>query len=228
MDDTLLDTSGGVTEAWQLTSEAFAGELGIDATALNTAIRSQAMAFWKDEAAVEYWRTRLHAARAHNIEIALRGRELDTSRAAAISDYYWGEQSSRFRLFEDSVETLDRLRTEGFRIGLITNGPAEMQRWKINRFDLERHFDVIVIEGEFGHGKPHPNVFRHAMASVGSSPEESWHIGDNLYADVGGAQGAGLHGVWIHRDRLEMKPEDPQVPDRVFAHLSELLTALGI
>lgn len=228
MDDTLLDTSGGVTEAWKATSQAFAAELGIEAEALNTAIRQQMMDFWKDESAVEHWRTRLHEARTHNIESALRAQALDASKAGAIGEHYWAEQSGRFRLFEDSVQTLDRLRAEGFRIGLITNGPAEMQRWKINRFDLERHFDVIVIEGEFGHGKPHPNVFRHAMATVGSSPEDSWHIGDNLYADIGGAQGAGLHGVWIHRDRLEIKTEDSHVPDRVFAHLPELLTALGL
>jgi putative hydrolase of the HAD superfamily len=184
------------------------------------------MAFWKDESAVEHWRTRLHEARVHNVELALDGRKLDKTHAKRLADRYWDEQSSRFKLFEDSLATLDRLRSERFRIGLITNGPQEMQRWKIERFDLARHFDVIVIEGEFGRGKPHPDVFRHAMKTVGSKPEESWHIGDNLYADIGGAQSAGVHAAWIHRDRLEMKDDSAHVPDRVFAHLPELLTAL--
>jgi putative hydrolase of the HAD superfamily len=228
MDDTLLDTSGGVQESWKLTCAAFAPELGCEPDSLHEAIRTQMAAFWKDEAAVEHWRTRLHEARVHNIEIALSGTSLDASRAKLIADRYWDEQSSRFKLFEDSVETLDRLRSRGFRIGLITNGPREMQRDKIARFDLARHFDVIVIEGEFGHGKPHPNVFRHAMESVGSRPEDSWHIGDNLYADIGGAQSAGIHAAWIHRDRLELKDDAPCVPDRIFAHLPELITALEL
>jgi putative hydrolase of the HAD superfamily len=228
MDDTLLDTSGGVEEAWMLTAQAFAPGLGIEADVLNRAIRAQMMDFWKDEAAVEHWRTRLHDARVHNIAAALEAQGLDAAQAKQIGDHYWDAQSSRFRLFDDSVATLDRLRDEGFRIGLITNGPAEMQRWKIGRFNLERHFDVIVIEGEFGHGKPHPNVFRHAMSSVGSRAQDSMHIGDNLYADVGGAKSAGMRAAWIHRDRLEMKDEPEHTPDHVFAHLSDLLAALEL
>ena len=228
MDDTLLDTSGGVQEAWKLTCAAFAPELGCDAEALNTAIRNQMMEFWKDEAAVEHWRTRLHDARVHNIQEALRASNLDCSRAKLLSDHYWDNQSSRMKLFDDAVSTLDCLRVAGFRTGLITNGPMEMQRWKIGKFDLERHFDVIVIEGEFGHGKPHPNVFRHAMETVGSKPEQSWHIGDNLYADISGAQKAGIHAAWIHRDRLELKDDAPCTPDRVVAHLPEICEALGL
>jgi len=228
MDDTLLDTSGGVQESWQLTCAAFAPELGCESEKLHEAIRAQMQNFWKDEAAVEHWRTRLHEAREHNISLALNASGLDGSRAKPLAERYWSEQSSRFKLFEDSLETLDRLRANGFQIGLITNGPREMQRDKIERFDLAKHFDVIVIEGEFGHGKPHPNVFLHAMRTVGSTPEASWHIGDNLYADVGGAQGAGVHAAWIHRDRMELKEDSPHIPDRVFAHLPELLTALDL
>ncbi len=228
MDDTLLDTSGGVQESWQRTCAAFAPELGCESETLHEAIRTQLKAFWKDEAAVEHWRTRLHEAREYNIALALGASGLDRSRAKPVAERYWSEQSSRFKLFEDSLPTLDCLRAAGFRMGLISNGPRDMQRDKIRRFDLATHFDVIVIEGEFGHGKPHPNVFRHAMQSVGCMPEESWHIGDNLYADVGGAQGAGVHAAWIHRDRMEMKEDSPHVPDRVFAHLPELLTALEL
>jgi FMN phosphatase YigB (HAD superfamily) len=66
------------------------------------------------------------------------------------------------------------------------------------------------------------------METVGSKPELSWHIGDNLYADIGGAQKAGMHAAWIHRDRLELKDDAPCTPDRVFAHLPELLEALEL
>ncbi len=228
MDDTLLDTSGGVAEAWQLTCKDFGLELGCDPEDLHLAIREQMMTFWKDEAAVEHWRTKLHDARIYNVEAALTNRKLDATYARRLADRYWDEQSSRFKLFDDSLATLDRLHAANFRIGLITNGPQEMQRWKIERFDLARHFDVIVIEGEYGRGKPHPEVFRHAMETVGSKPEESWHIGDNLYADIGGAQSAGVHAAWIHRDRLELKEDSAHVPDRVIGHLPELLTALEL
>ncbi len=54
MDDTLLDTSGGVQESWKAVCAAFAPELGCEPEDLNTAIRHQMMEFWKDEAAVEH------------------------------------------------------------------------------------------------------------------------------------------------------------------------------
>ena len=228
MDDTLLDTTGGVQESWKSVAATFSTELGCEPEALQTAIRSQMMAFWKDEAAVEHWRTRLHDARTHNIEQALLGLSLNAARAKALSDLYWDEQSNRMKLFNDAIETLETLRASGFRLALLTNGPAEMQRWKLGKFPLAEHFDVVVIEGEFGYGKPDARVFRHALETVGAKADEAWHIGDNLYADVGGAQGAGIHATWIHRDRLELDAEIPHVPDRVIGHLAELREPLGL
>ncbi len=228
LDDTLLDTSGGVDEAWRVACTAHAPELGADPEALRRAIREQAIAFWRDEAAVEHWRTRLHEARRQNVAAALRQLGLDPAAAPRIADRYWEEHTARMHLFEDTLETLERLRAAGFRLALLTNGPAEMQRWKLSRFPIADHFDVIVIEGEFGHGKPHPRVFAHALQAVGAAPAEAWHIGDNLYADIGGARGAGLHATWIHRDRLELKEDAPVLPDRVIAHLADLHEALGL
>jgi putative hydrolase of the HAD superfamily len=225
MDDTLLDTSGGVDASWRAVAEEFAARLGCEAEPLRVAIRKQMMEFWSNEAAVEKeWRTRLHDARRYNVELALRAQGLNIALASEISERYWAEQRSRMQLFTDAVETLECLSDAGFRLGLITNGPADMQREKIGRFELERYFEVIVIEGEFGHGKPSPLVFQHALDSVGHVAQQAWHVGDNLYADVAGAQAVGLHATWIHRDRLEMK--EGAVPDRVVAHLPELCAAL--
>ena len=160
--------------------------------------------------------------------IALANHGLDLERAPHLSRRYWEENSSRMRLFDDALETLTSLREAGFRLGLITNGPASMQRWKIGQFALASYFDVMVIEGEFGHGKPSPRIFAHALAAVGLEPHEAWHVGDNLYADIAGAQAAGIHAAWIHRDRLEMGESPKAIPDRVIAHLDELRAALGV
>ena len=229
MDDTLLNTSGGVDASWQAVCDEFSPGLGCESTMLRATIKSEMQRFWSDEAAVEReWRTRLEEARVHVLGLALTSQGLDLDRAPQLSRRYWEENSSRMRLFDDALETLTSLRGAGFQIGLITNGPAVMQRWKIAQFALEPYFDVMVIEGEFGHGKPSPKVFEHALAAVGAGPHEAWHVGDNLYADIAGAQSAGIHAAWIHRDRLEMGDSPKAIPDRVIAHLDELRTALGV
>lgn len=229
MDDTLLNTSGGVDASWGAVCEEFSPALGCDPVTLRATIKAEMQRFWSDEAAVEReWRTRLEEARVHVIGLALTREGLDVERAPNLSRRYWEENSSRMRLFDDAIETLTSLREGGFQIGLITNGPASMQRWKIGQFALESYFDVLVIEGEFGHGKPSPKVFEYALGAVGVDPHQAWHVGDNLYADIGGAQSVGIHAAWIHRDRLEMGESPKAIPDRVIAHLDELRTALGV
>ena len=229
MDDTLLNTSGGVDASWGAVCEEFSPALGCDPVTLRATIKAEMQRFWSDEAAVEReWRTRLEEARVHVIGLALTREGLDVERAPNLSRRYWEENSSRMRLFDDAIQTLTSLREGGFQIGLITNGPASMQRWKIGQFALESYFDVLVIEGEFGHGKPSPKVFEYALGAVGVDPHQAWHVGDNLYADIGGAQSVGIHAAWIHRDRLEMGESPKAIPDRVIAHLDELRTALGV
>jgi putative hydrolase of the HAD superfamily len=229
MDDTLLDGVAAMTTAWNTICGKWGPQLGCEPEALRLAIRKQSELFWHNEAAVETeWRTRLAEAREHVVRLTLECEGWNPEVAANIAQDYGAEHRSNLTLFEDSLQTLECLRTAGFHLGLITNGPAAMQRDKIDRFGLEPYFDVIVIEGEFGSGKPSEKVFRHALTVTGAAPEAAWHIGDNLYADVGGAKAVGIHGVWIHRDRLEMREGAPAIPDRVIGHLPELCQALGV
>jgi len=227
MDDTLLDAVTAMQGAWEAVCGEHAPKLGCEPGALREAIRRESMEFWKDESKVEReWRTRLLDAREHCIRLALTAEGWDPAPARAMAEQYSTEHRARLRLFDDAVETIETLREAGFRLGLLTNGPRPLQRDKIERFGLEPYFDVIVIEGEFGHGKPHPEVFAHALRTVKAGPDQAWHIGDNLYADIGGAQRAGIHAVWIHRDRLELREGAPATPDRAVAHLNEVSGAL--
>ena len=226
MDDTLLDAVSANMIAWETVCNGVAPQLSYDAEKLRLAIRKEGAAFWKDESAVGHWRLDLEGARALVIEKALTSLELDTSPAKQMAADYTALHREHLKPFDDAFATLDAVRAAGMKVGLITNGPGWLQRDKIARFGVERYMDVIAIEGEFGCGKPEPAIFRHALTTVGVDPAEAWHVGDNLYADIGGAQGAGMQGVWIHRDRLKLQDDAPAHPDRTIAHLAEIPAAL--
>jgi putative hydrolase of the HAD superfamily len=226
MDDTLLDTSGALEESWEEACREYASRLGCEWTALRAAIRRAASEFWKDESLMAAWRVNLAGARTEVVRLALTAEGLDCVHAQGLADHYATTQRGRMRLFEDSIATLEALRAGGMRLGLLTNGPAELQQWKIQQFGIAPYFDIIVIEGAFGMGKPERAVFEHALAVTGATPAQAWHIGDNLYADIGGAQGAGIHAVWIHRDRLELGEDAKAIPDRVIGHLHEIRAEL--
>jgi putative hydrolase of the HAD superfamily len=226
MDDTLVDDTHATTVAWERVCRGFGPRLGIEPEKLRQAIRREVAAFRKNEPPVRHQEVGIDESRALVVGKALTAEGLDDAVSTQVSHDYARIKREHLRPFDDAFSTLESLRDAGLHVGLITNGPAAIAREKIDRFDFERYMDVIVIEGEFGRGKPDLAVFKHALSAVDAGPSEAWHVGDDLTADVGGAQAAGIHAVWIHRDRLTFGPDSPVVPDRVIAHLHELLSAM--
>jgi putative hydrolase of the HAD superfamily len=141
---------------------------------------------------------------------------------------------SDLRLDEGVAPLLDTLATR-YKLGLITNGPSEIQRAKIAQFDLARWFPVIVVSGEFGVAKPDPAIFLHAANALASDPADCVMIGDNPDADIRGAQAAGMRSVWIQRPALYKKPFtrdvaryaiDMPAPWRTIPHVRDLLRVM--
>jgi putative hydrolase of the HAD superfamily len=107
----------------------------------------------------------------------------------------------------------------------VTNGDAGQQRDKIERFALASFFEVIVIEGEFGRGKPDEAVYRHALDHLGVAPHEAWMVGDHIEFDVGAPQRLGLRGIWVDRPGAGLGPDSPVRPHRIIRSLRELTPA---
>ena len=127
------------------------------------------------------------------------------------------------RLFPDALDCLTDLRRRGVPLALVTNGDAVQQRDKIERHGLARFFGAILIEGEFGVGKPHESVYRHALGALAARPEQAWMVGDNLEWDVAAPQRLGLGGVWVDVAGHGLPPEHPVKPDRIIRAFPELL-----
>ena len=111
------------------------------------------------------------------------------------------------RRFEDAqrrghpiIEGMEDVVTEvGTRhpMGLITNGPSDIQRLKLEQAGLASTFAAEVISGELGVGKPQPEVFLGLLERLDAAPEASVMVGDSWERDVLGGLGAGMSAVWI-------------------------------
>jgi putative hydrolase of the HAD superfamily len=84
---------------------------------------------------------------------------------------------------------------------IVTNGTVEQQERKLRHTGLDREVAGWVISEGAGMRKPDPGIFRFAAAQAGQPLNSAWMIGDSAEADIGGARGAGLPGVWLHRGR---------------------------
>ncbi len=226
LDDTLLDMYSAMHSSWQEICAEVAPPLGGDAASLRETIRRESAIFWADEETVAEYRVRPLDSRTHIVRLSLLAEGLDEAPAEEIAERALRDFLDRLAPFDDSIATLETLRSQGYRLGMVTNGSSDTQREKIARWNLEPYFDEIVIESEFGRGKPDPGVFAKALAGTGAAPHEAWMVGDNLYADIGGARGAGIHSVWIHRERLQFPDDPPAHPHRRIGHFDELHAAL--
>jgi putative hydrolase of the HAD superfamily len=120
---------------------------------------------------------------------------------------YRREQWDGHDAFEGVPGFLSDLRRQA-RIGLLTNGPPDIQRRKLAHSGLEDAFDTVVISGEVGVGKPSPAVFELVRAGLGVSGPLLM-VGDSWERDVLGALGAGWSAVWVSDGR---PAPDAQVP----------------
>ncbi|QDZ14398.1 HAD family hydrolase [Humibacter ginsenosidimutans] len=107
-----------------------------------------------------------------------------------------------WRLYDESIEVVHGLRERGIRVAVITNGPSEFQRAKLETVGMTTAFDAIVVSGDRGIEKPRPEIFETALSALGAEPSAALHIGDSRSADVVGAHAAGMAAVWLDRSGI--------------------------
>ena len=222
LDDTVIDYGGSTDACWRTACEEAGRRWGLDAEALLAAGRRIGHWYWSDPERHRQGRADLLAAARLVVERALVELGYATEPAGEIAARYRALRDQSIRLFPGAVGALERLREAGVRLAMVTNGTSTAQRAKIERFDLARHFEHILVEGEFGVGKPDARVYRAALAALGSRPEESWFVGDNLEWDVASPQRLGLRGIWVDSARAGLPSGTAVRPDRIIHALAEL------
>jgi putative hydrolase of the HAD superfamily len=223
MDGTLVDWQTNMDETW-LAACASECDGSYEPQRALDAIVVRRKWFWDDRERANAGRMDLNRASRTIVEHALGDLGLTaTAVAHAIADTYRTGRLSEMALYPGAIETLETLRDRGVAMALVTNGAAESQRQTIERFGIARYFQCIVIEGEFGCGKPDERVFHHALSSVTCEPQHAWFVGDNLEADIAVPHRLGMHTVWVDEAGAGLPAATQAMPHRVIRTISELL-----
>jgi putative hydrolase of the HAD superfamily len=228
MDETILSAYGRPELAWTIVATEFAGELRpLSPQQVAAAISSFAQAFWAT--AEPAWRLKLTESRR---EVAKGGFAALAPRTAValpddlairIADRFSAYRDEQMFVFPGAHEAIDALKARGVKLALVTNGAAEIQRAKIERFALAHRFDHIQIEGEHGFGKPDERAYRHAMQALDVDADDTWMVGDNLEWEVEVPQRLGIYAIWIDIHGDGLPPGSIVKPDRIIRSLTELL-----
>jgi putative hydrolase of the HAD superfamily len=99
---------------------------------------------------------------------------------------------------DGAPELLAELKARGFGMGLISNTgrtPGYALRRVLDATGLAPSIDVMVFSNEHGACKPQRSIFEELRRGLGVEYHEMLFVGDNLYADVHGAQSCGMRAV---------------------------------
>lgn len=228
MDDTILSAYGRPEIAWNHIAAEFADELApLPPPAVAAAVLRFARDFWSN--AEPAWRLKLGEARRLTVQggfdaLAAAGhKQLPADLANRIADRFSVYREEEMFVFPGAHDAIDTLRKLGVKLALVTNGAADTQRAKVERFELAHRFHHVQIEGEHGFGKPEERAYLHAMEALGVTAGDTWMIGDNLEWEVEAPQRLGIYSIWmdVHGDGLP--PGSTVKPDRIIRSLGELL-----
>jgi putative hydrolase of the HAD superfamily len=120
---------------------------------------------------------------------------------------------ARFRLFDDTLPTLDELAARGWTHLLLSNHVPELGQL-LSTLALNGYFAAVFNSAEIGYEKPHPAIFQPVLDHIGGA-DRAWMIGDNYQADILGAAGVGIPGILVrkfHTDASCFSPDLRGVP----------------
>ncbi|MGM5485540.1 MAG: HAD-IA family hydrolase, partial [Nanobdellota archaeon] len=137
---------------------------------------------------------------------------------------YWDKMLSLMKPNPGLKKTLIELKGKGKKIAVVTDMTTDIQLRKIDRLGISGYVDFLITSEEAGSEKPHSIMFLLALNKLSVSPKEALMIGDNLEADIEGANFAGLHTALLSKRKIE--EEEKVKPNHHIKKLDETLSII--
>lgn len=112
----------------------------------------------------------------------------------------WGKIHTPTYMQEPTMRgsTIERLVSEGFEVGMLTNAPRIWAEKVLAELQLSEYFDGRIWDGEGEIRKPRPVSYLTAIAGCQRTPEETIMVGDEEKNDITGASLLGVCTIRIN------------------------------
>lgn len=132
----------------------------------------------------------------------------------------------KLEAYPETTVILQNLKSQGYRLGLVTDGNVERQKRKIRLLGLKNFFEVIIFVRNLGYFKTSSMPFRKALKKLNETPKESFCVGDNPALDFEGAKKAGMKTIRVLGGEFKELPTNKYV-DYEINSLKELLEVVS-
>lgn len=131
------------------------------------------------------------------------------------------DQYPRLPFKGGAIEFLDKMRNNGYSLGLATSNSHRIVRRYLTEKKILDYFPVLVTSDDVGKGKPEPDVFLEAARRLELAPFECL-VFEDTYMGVLGAKRAGMTTVAIYDPHNEEKWKDTlKIADYTLKHYDE-------
>ncbi len=125
----------------------------------------------------------------------------DAEQFALLAHHKYIDVSEWF-LYDDVIPTLTVLMQEWEHV-ILSNHVPELPAI-VNALGLDTYVRTTFSSACLGYEKPYPQAFERALASLGN-PSTVWMIGDNVEADILGAEAVGIPAILVRKQDARAK-----------------------
>lgn len=127
--------------------------------------------------------------------------------------------------FVDGAEELLRDLSKEYRLYIVSNGTAKVQKSRIKSSGITKYINDIFISQLIGFDKPNVKFFNYCFSSIPNfEKHETMIIGDSLSSDIIGGRNSGIITVWFNPAGL--RNSSNITPDHEIHHLLDLIPLL--
>ena len=140
--------------------------------------------------------------------------------AVAVARAYEKNLSIGHYFLPGAEEAVDALHKK-YRLFLVSNGTASVQKGRMTSANLYRFFEKVFVSQEIGHNKPSIAYFDACFAQIPDfDPDKAIIVGDSLSSDIRGGINAGIKTCWVNP--AHAVPQNGITPDYEIEALHQL------
>jgi putative hydrolase of the HAD superfamily len=125
--------------------------------------------------------------------------ELSSDELALVRDEFWSGDQIDLELIR-----FIRARTNGTKMGLLSNGWSSTRRFLKERWHIADIFDDIIVSAEVELAKPDRRIYQLALDRLGVEAEQTIFI-DDFIENIQGARELGIHGIHFKDRQIVME-----------------------
>lgn len=119
----------------------------------------------------------------------------------------WNKNKLLAHPYPETIQVLEDLKKEGYKLAIISNSPNNNVEPVIEKLDMGKYFDAIMLSWEHGCLKTDKELFTKTLKKLKVKKDDALMVGDSIPTDIEGAKNAGIKAILVDRKDSKEWPE---------------------